>query len=113
MIQNQWYLAALLPELDKQNPLPKKIVGQELVIFRTDSGEIKVLEDRCCHRNVNLSLGYVKGEKIKCAYHGWEFNGDGSCACIPSLPPEQEVPSSVKIDHFKSTVKHNCVWVWI
>lgn len=113
MIENRWYLAALLPELKKQNPLPKKIVGKELVIYKTDSGKIHVLEDRCCHRNVNLSLGYVKGEHIKCAYHGWEFQGNGKCGCIPSLPPEQAIPNTVKIDAFPTEIKHNCVWVWI
>lgn len=113
MIKNQWYLAALLPELEEQNPLPKKILGEELVIFKTDSGKIHVLEDRCCHRNVNLSLGEIKGECIKCAYHGWEFEGSGNCAKIPSLPPQQEVPKTVKTGHFQSTVKHQSVWVWM
>ncbi|MEZ4939110.1 MAG: aromatic ring-hydroxylating dioxygenase subunit alpha [Crocinitomicaceae bacterium] len=113
MIKNQWYLAALLPELKKQNPLPKKIIGKELVIFKTESGAIHVLEDRCCHRNVNLSLGYVKGEHLKCAYHGWEFQGNGKCGCIPSLPREQEIPNTVKIATYPTVQKHNCIWVWM
>ncbi len=112
MIENQWYLAALLPELKKQNPLGKKILGKEVVIFQSESGKIHVLEDRCCHRNVNLSLGYVKGEQIKCAYHGWEFKGNGDCHCIPSLPKENPVPSSVKVHSYHAHLKHNCVWVW-
>ena len=76
-IKNQWYLACLLEELNHQNPLKKKICGEEIVVFKTASGKVGVMEDRCCHRNVNLSLGYVQGENIKCGYHGWEYSCEG------------------------------------
>lgn len=112
-IENQWYLACLEDELRKQNPLKKKILGRELVIFRTESGNIGVTEDRCCHRNVNLSLGYVKGESLKCAYHGWEFNTEGKCTCIPSLPADEQIPRTARIDHYPVQRKYKCVWVWL
>jgi phenylpropionate dioxygenase-like ring-hydroxylating dioxygenase large terminal subunit len=78
-IKNQWYLVCLIDELAQTNPLPKKIIGENVVVFKSQKGVINVVEDRCCHRNVKLSLGYVKDDCIKCAYHGWEFNGDGKC----------------------------------
>ncbi len=113
MIKNQWYLACLLDELKHQNPLPKKIVGEELVIFKTESGKIGVTEDRCCHRNVNLSLGRVEGEAIKCGYHGWEYNTQGACTCIPSLPTGEKVPRTVKIQAYPVEIKHQGVWIYI
>jgi phenylpropionate dioxygenase-like ring-hydroxylating dioxygenase large terminal subunit len=113
MIKNQWYLACLQDELKRQNPLKKKIVGEELVVFKTESGKIGVMEDRCCHRNVNLSLGHVQGETIKCGYHGWEYNTQGACTCIPSLPDGEKVPRTVKIQAYPVQVKHQCVWVYI
>lgn len=113
MIRNQWYLACLEDELEKQNPLKKKIVGQELVIFKTESGKIGVTEDRCCHRNVNLSLGYIDGETIKCGYHGWAYNTEGACTCIPSLPPDQKVPRTVKVEAFPVERRHKAIWVYI
>ncbi len=113
MIRNQWYMACLLDELKHQNPLKKKIVGQELVVFKTESGKIGVMEDRCCHRNVNLSLGKVHGETIKCGYHGWEYNTQGACTCIPSLPEGEKVPRTVRIEAYPVEVKHQAVWVYI
>jgi phenylpropionate dioxygenase-like ring-hydroxylating dioxygenase large terminal subunit len=113
MITNQWYMACLLAELKEQNPLKKKILGQELVIFRTESGKIGVVEDRCCHRNVNLSLGYIQGESIKCAYHGWEYNTEGACTCIPSLPESGTIPRTARIERFPVQVKYQAVWVWL
>ncbi len=113
MIINQWYIACLEDELKVQNPLKKKICGEELVIFRTESGKISVIEDRCCHRNVNLSLGYIQGENIKCGYHGWEYNCDGKCVRIPSLSNEERIPAGAKVKAYTVIIKHRCVWVWI
>ncbi|MDB5227132.1 MAG: Rieske (2Fe-2S) protein [Bacteroidota bacterium] len=113
MIINQWYLACVLDELNHQNPLKKKICGEEIVIFKTKSGEVGALENRCCHRNVNLSLGYVQDENIKCGYHGWEYNCDGKCVLIPSLPDDERIPSSARIKKYTVEVKYKSVWVWI
>jgi len=112
-IENRWYLACLNEELERRNPLPKKILGRELVVFKTGSGQIGVTEDRCCHRNVNLSLGYVSGEHIKCAYHGWEYDREGKCVAIPSLPEEKPIPPVCKISKYKVRTDYKAVWVFI
>ena len=39
-IKNQWYLACFIDELSHQNPLKKRICGEEMVIFKTASGKI-------------------------------------------------------------------------
>ncbi len=113
MIVNQWYLACILEELKQQNPLRKKICGEELVIFRTESGKVSVVEDRCCHRNVQLSLGYVQGENIKCGYHGWEYNCEGKCVLIPSLPDDERIPPAARVKKYSTEIRYRSVWVWI
>jgi len=112
MILNQWYLACLPEELDKQNPLKRKIVGKEIVIFKNKKGEIGVIEDRCCHRNVHLSLGYIKDDCIKCAYHGWEYNTQGECVHIPSFPEGEQIPKTARVEKYTTQIKHKAVWVW-
>ncbi len=112
-IENKWYPACLQEELEKQNPLRRKILGRELVVYRTESGKIGVIEDRCCHRNVNLSLGYVKGEHLKCAYHGWEFNETGACVHIPSLPEDKPIPPVCRVGTYPVRSDYRMVWVFI
>lgn len=102
-----------MEELDEKNPIRRKIVGKDLVIFKTKSGETGVLEDRCCHRNVHLSLGYIKDNCIKCAYHGWEYNLKGECTMIPSFPADEPIPRTAKIKSYHHTLKHKAIWVWI
>jgi phenylpropionate dioxygenase-like ring-hydroxylating dioxygenase large terminal subunit len=112
MITNKWYIVCFARELGKQNPIRRKIVGEEVVVFRTTSGRIAVLEDRCCHRNVHLSLGSIKGEAIKCGYHGWEYGEDGKCRHIPSLQAGRAIPASACVRSYPVEVKHRIIWAF-
>jgi phenylpropionate dioxygenase-like ring-hydroxylating dioxygenase large terminal subunit len=112
MIKDQWYLVCFEDELQKGQMLRKKVVGEEIVAFKTVSGKLAVLQDRCCHRNVHLSLGYVKGEHIKCGYHGWEYGGDGRCAHIPSLPTDEKIPNAACVRAYDVELRHKCVWAY-
>ena len=113
MITNQWYIVCFEDELKKGALLQRKIVGEELVAFRTEAGKVAVLQNRCCHRNVHLSLGYVKGEHIKCGYHGWEFGQSGKCEHIPSLPPDERIPKMACVKSYDVVVKHKIIWAYI
>jgi phenylpropionate dioxygenase-like ring-hydroxylating dioxygenase large terminal subunit len=112
MITNQWYLVCFEDELKPAQILKRKIVGEEIVAYKTASGRFAVLQDRCCHRNVHLSFGYVKGEHIKCGYHGWEFGNTGKCAYIPSLPEGEKIPRAACVKSYEVRVKHKAVWAY-
>jgi phenylpropionate dioxygenase-like ring-hydroxylating dioxygenase large terminal subunit len=112
-IKNQWYLACLLDELNVKPIVSKKICGESIVVFKNENGDIGVVEDRCCHRNVQLSLGYIKGNNIKCGYHGWEYDCSGTCVQIPSLSKDDKIPTAIRIKSYKVVIKHKSVWIWI
>jgi phenylpropionate dioxygenase-like ring-hydroxylating dioxygenase large terminal subunit len=69
--------------------LPKriKILGEELVLFRDRSGRVGLLDWRCSHRGTSLEFGLVSEHGIRCCYHGWLFDVDGTILEIPSEPP--------------------------
>lgn len=84
----QWYVVATSQELGKgpgTKPLSRTLLGLPLVLFRDEKGKASALLDRCPHRNVPLSLGEVQGGQLQCPYHGWRFDGGGTCRFIPSL----------------------------
>lgn len=113
MIKNQWYLACFLHELEKTNLLKKTIVKQDFIIFKNTKNNISILEDRCCHRNVHLSLGKVCNENIKCGYHGWEFNTEGKCVHIPIIENNENIPQKAQVKKYPHKIKHQAVWVYI
>ena len=78
-----WYIAALSTEL-KKKPIRVVLWDTPLVLFRDEKGIAHALLDRCPHRNVPLSKGKVSKDTIQCPYHGWEFDGQGTCTHIPA-----------------------------
>ena len=110
MLKNKWYLICPSEEL-KNDILTRKIMGEDIIFFRKPDGEITALEDRCCHRNVNLSLGYIDKDRVVCGYHGWEYDKSGSCVKIPSQLPGDKIPPTAKIKSYP--VKDFNKWVWI
>ena len=81
-VADGWHPLAAPKELRKGQPLKRALMGEKLVLFRTDDG-IGVLKDRCPHRHVPLSAGKVAPDGIVCPYHGWKFASDGLCKEIP------------------------------
>lgn len=89
-----WYPVALADDLLPGTSAGVVIEGMEIVIWRDTAGAPHVWEDRCPHRGMKLSFGFVRGDHIACLYHGWEFGADGRCRTIPAHP-DLEVPKTI------------------
>ena len=88
-LTDSWYLGAASRELKPGKQIRKIILGQPVVLGRTQAGEAFALRDICPHRLVPLSAGRqveTNGEAtLECPYHGWRFGTDGVCRMMPSL----------------------------
>ena len=88
-----WYLVAKSDDVPIGKVKPLKMMGREVVVFRTDDGVAHVTNAHCPHFGVHLGHGgQVKGDCIRCPFHGWEFRAsDGECQRIPAgdLPPRK------------------------
>ena len=54
------------------------MMGEDLVAFRDKGGKVGVLELHCPHRGTSLEFGVVEEKGIRCCYHGWQFDVDGT-----------------------------------
>ncbi len=88
--KNFWYIVCSSQQLKKNQALPRKILNEWLVVFRDENGRPVIMQDRCIHRNSQLSKGQVQNGQLQCSYHGWTFNGQGKLVCIPSEGPNQQ-----------------------
>jgi phenylpropionate dioxygenase-like ring-hydroxylating dioxygenase large terminal subunit len=89
---HHWYVVARSSEV-KMQPYGVTLWHESIVLYRDCQGQIQALEDRCPHRQVKLSHGTVVGNHLECAYHGWQFNGAGSCVAVPYLAENQKLPT--------------------
>ncbi len=89
-----------------------RVLGQDLVAWRSADGLARVWRDRCPHRGVRLSLGRILDGRLSCAYHGWEFAADtGRCEVIPALADMARVPGQTHASVCAAAEARQMVWV--
>jgi phenylpropionate dioxygenase-like ring-hydroxylating dioxygenase large terminal subunit len=87
LLRSYWQPVALSNELPIGGaPLPLKIMGEELVLFRDDDGQPGLLGLHCAHRGADLSYGRLEDGGLRCIYHGWLYDRTGRCLEQPGEP---------------------------
>lgn len=75
-----WYAVAFSSDLGRRDTRTLRFAGEELVLFRSESGQVGLLHAHCPHMGAHLGHGgRVRGEALRCPMHGFEFKGDGQC----------------------------------
>ncbi|MDK4712467.1 Rieske (2Fe-2S) protein [Rhizobium sp. CNPSo 4039] len=87
-----WAPVALSSDLPPGTVIPAWTSVGPIALWRSQSGRATASSDRCPHRGMRLSHGFVRGEALSCIYHGWSYSLSGACVRIPAhpdlLPPE-------------------------
>eukprot|EP00884_Botryococcus_braunii_P002682 jgi/Botrbrau1/12414/Bobra.0229s0010.1 len=102
-----WYPVAFSSKLQMDAMIPFDLMGVPWVLFRDSKGEAACLLDICAHRACPISAGSVAGGKIKCPYHGWEYQGDGRCTSTPST----SVNIPIRVDTLPTAERDGLSWV--
>jgi nitrite reductase/ring-hydroxylating ferredoxin subunit len=82
-----WQPIILTSEL-RELPRRVRILGEDLVTFRDKRGAIGLLELHCPHRGTSLEFGLIGEKGIRCCYHGWLFDVDGTILEMPGEPAD-------------------------
>jgi vanillate O-demethylase monooxygenase subunit len=107
-VRNAWYVAAWDHEVGR-SMVRRIILDQPVVLYRTVEGKAVALEDRCCHRQAQLSMGKLVGNIVQCPYHGLQFDPSGTCVKIPS---QDRIPPSAKVKSYPIVEKNHWIWIW-
>lgn len=106
----QWIPVALSVDVPPATVVPAWIPGLELALWRSASGRIAASSNRCPHRGMRLSHGFVRGENLSCIYHGWSFGIEGTCIRIPAHP-DMIPPATINSQNKTVTEVGGIVWV--
>ncbi len=113
-MRRYWQPAALSEELDKERPVVTvRLLGEDLVLFRNDAGEIGLIDRRCAHRGADLALGRLEDGGLRCYFHGWLFATGGSCLEMPAEPEDSPLRAKVKIRSYPVTERNGIVWAYL
>ena len=108
-LQNAWYVAALSQTVQRKL-LPLRMLGNDLVVYRTGSGRPVALADACPHRKLPLSMGRLCGDDVECGYHGLTFNPRGHCTAAPT---QDRIPPTAVVRSYPAVDRYGLLWVWM
>jgi nitrite reductase/ring-hydroxylating ferredoxin subunit len=107
--QSSWSPVALSAAIEPSTSTGAVVNGAELVVWRDASGKAHVWEDRCPHRGMRMSFGFVRGDHLACLYHGWQYDTAGQCRHIPAHP-QLEVPQTIRVQTFAAVERNGIIW---
>ena len=84
-LRRYWQPVALASEVEDVPGLIR-VLGEELVLFCDKSGRYGLVHKQCPHRRASMEFGVCEQDGIRCCYHGWLFDVDGSIVEIPGQP---------------------------
>ena len=107
-----WHPICLSEELTDL-PLVVRILGEDLVVFRDKSGRIGVLHRHCSHRGTSLEYGIVSEHGIRCCYHGWLFDVEGTILETPGEPPDSRLRESIRHGAYPAKERYGLVFAYL
>ena len=105
-----WVAVGLKEDVPPGMVIPSRIADTELALWCTPSGRYHAWSDRCPHRGMRLSHGFVRGETLACIYHGWQYNEAGSCEYIPAHP-KLKPPDTICVPTYACAEAGGVIWV--
>lgn len=109
-LRDHWYAVATDIEVTR-GAIGRRLLGENLVLYKDSSGTVIAAPDRCPHRQAPLSAGKVSNGVLVCCYHGWNFGEKGRCVSIPSADPDFPMPKSSHLACYSAQVRYGLVWV--
>ncbi|QXI32365.1 Rieske 2Fe-2S domain-containing protein [Pseudomonas promysalinigenes] len=104
-----WYAVAWVEDLALASVRPARLCDRDIVVVRTESGEVAVYDAHCPHLGAHLGYGgIVEGEHLRCPFHGWEYDGHGRCSKIPFV----DTPMKVGLRQWPTVVRGGMLQAW-
>jgi phthalate 4,5-dioxygenase oxygenase subunit len=112
----RFWLPAVLPsELPEPDcpPVRVRLLGEDLIAFRDSKGKVGLVEEACPHRRASLFFGRNEECGLRCVYHGWKFNVNGTCMDMPNEPDEYRFQNKVRITAYPTREYGGMIWTYM
>ena len=115
LMRQYWMPAIRSDELPAPDcpPVRIRLLGENLIGYRTTSGAIGLMQNACPHRGASMFFGRNEEEGLRCVYHGWKFDVAGNCVDMPSEPAESNFKSKVKAVAYQTRERGGIIWAYM
>ncbi len=114
-----WFMVGASSEATSV-PLALRYFGQDLVLYRGQSGRAYLVDAYCPHMGTHLAKNttsyvvrdkiHVEGDSIRCPYHAWRFGPDGRCNQIPYH--DGMIPAAARLRTWRLEERYGCLYTW-
>ncbi|HEY1765641.1 MAG TPA: aromatic ring-hydroxylating dioxygenase subunit alpha [Opitutaceae bacterium] len=104
-----WHPVCFSSDIAGTKPYSTTLLDEKLVLYRA-GGTVVAAKDVCIHRGVPLSYGWIDGDEVVCAYHGFRYGADGRCTRVPAQP-DLPIPKKLCLQTFPAEERYGLIWV--
>ncbi|HTW84016.1 MAG TPA: aromatic ring-hydroxylating dioxygenase subunit alpha [Candidatus Sulfotelmatobacter sp.] len=114
LLRRFWQPVALADELPPERPVRAvRVMGEELVAFRDERGNLGLLERACPHRGADLAFGRLEDGGLRCTFHGWLFATDGRCLEMPAEPEDSTFCARMRQRAYPIVERAGILWGYL
>jgi phthalate 4,5-dioxygenase oxygenase subunit len=114
LLRRYWQPAALAEELAGNRPVvPVTLLGEQLVLFREDNGQLGLISRHCPHRGADLCFGRLEDGGLRCPFHGWLFDKAGQCLEQPAEPADSRLYERIQTEAYPVVEKNGVIFAYL
>lgn len=111
LLRQFWHPVAVSRSVAPGAARAVRLLGEDLALYRGESGQAHLVANRCAHRLTKLHTGWVEGDELRCMYHGWKYDATGQCVDRPAERPGSE--AAIRIAAYPVHEYSGLVFAWL
>ncbi len=106
-----WYFVTTRRAVEKAKLIQKTWMGENVLIWCDNNGRICISESYCPHLGADMGPeggGCIRGGRLLCPFHGYEFDTTGQCVATPYAP----APKTAKLRVYETQEINGLIFGW-
>jgi 5,5'-dehydrodivanillate O-demethylase oxygenase subunit len=108
-----WWPVAFSQDLQTGHTKAVRLLGQNFVLFKDQSGQLGMVDEKCPHRGVSMLYSIVEDCGVRCPYHGWQFDHLGACLDQPAEHGNSSFKDRVRIGAYPVEEMGGLLWTYV
>jgi len=105
-----WFQVAYPDDLAPGEVTALRYWARDLVLWRDEAGGFHLQDAYCPHLGAHLGVGgTVHGAQLACPFHGWRYDGSGTCT---NIPYSERTNRKAKLRTYPVVVRNGFVLAW-